>query len=311
MLRSRRRAASCRAVVSAAHSESYSCQPLERRVLLDASDPVLVLVEPVQDYRVDDVLPYLWTSTVEFPFDPHVNGQPGPDGVDRDGNGYPDDAYGWNFTANSPIWAVPNTADGHGTIVTAAALNVLNEAPQTLREHVKVMYVIGGGGISAGSSGPSQALQYILNRKSSGAANVVAVASAFAAGSNFTNRAGAELLSNAGIMLIGGQSNDPVNFDGFLGDPGHTFYGATPRFGVQAAALDNVIPVTTDFRELNQQGNPIITGHGINSFYGGIAGEDMQSFSGPAAAAMATVAARAYQNAHSGRTRPSSRSSAR
>jgi len=43
MQRSRRRAASCRAVVSAAHVCAYACEPLERRVLL-SNDPVIVYI---------------------------------------------------------------------------------------------------------------------------------------------------------------------------------------------------------------------------------------------------------------------------
>ena len=78
-------------------------------VLLDGNDPVIVLVEPVQDYRVDAITmspSHLWTSSVETNFDPHSNGL--PDGRDRDGDGYPDDPYGWNFITHSPVFAYPS-----------------------------------------------------------------------------------------------------------------------------------------------------------------------------------------------------------
>ena len=62
----RRRVALTCALEPCLHRKTaHACEPLEPRRLLDANDPVLVLVEPVQDYRVGDVAPYLWHSPVE------------------------------------------------------------------------------------------------------------------------------------------------------------------------------------------------------------------------------------------------------
>jgi hypothetical protein len=66
MIRFRRRAALYAAVVPAARK--YLCESLERRVML-AGDPVIVLVEPTQQYfditTIDDLEPYLWRSPEE------------------------------------------------------------------------------------------------------------------------------------------------------------------------------------------------------------------------------------------------------
>ena len=290
---SRRRAALQSAAGSVARSYLHFCETLERRVLLDANDPVLILVEPIQHYAdiltIDAVAPYLWHSPVETLFDPRLFQQNPPpwDGVDRDGNGYPDDAYGWNFSQNSPNFALGAGSDGHGTIVTYSALNVLNAAGSQA-SRVKIMYVIGGG-LTYGSNG----LNYILNQKAAGA-NIVAIGTLPAV----ADRAGAQALADAGIMLIGGQSNGDTDYDTFAGSTSNSFFSATPRSGVQGPALDNVIPVTTD----PSTGPFYGTAYGINSFYGGVAGYGQQSFAGPAAAAMAAVAVQAYQDAHSGQS---------
>jgi hypothetical protein len=77
----RRRAALCAAAGSA--TRKYLCESLEGRVLLHCgpvlvNDPVIVVVEPVQDFVVDQILPYLWRSPRETLFEPHVGGNPAP-----------------------------------------------------------------------------------------------------------------------------------------------------------------------------------------------------------------------------------------
>jgi hypothetical protein len=47
MKRFRRRAARFSAVESSSRRSAYFCEPLKRRVMLNASDPVLVLVEEI------------------------------------------------------------------------------------------------------------------------------------------------------------------------------------------------------------------------------------------------------------------------
>ena len=97
MNRSRQAATLFSASSPVARAVLCHCEPLEPRRPLDASDPVLVLVESISDDLVDAVIPYLWENPNETYFDPHVNGTPGPDNEDDDENGYPDDYYGWNF----------------------------------------------------------------------------------------------------------------------------------------------------------------------------------------------------------------------
>jgi Ca2+-binding RTX toxin-like protein len=307
MTSSRRRAALCAAVNSAARK--YLCEPLERRVLLDGH-PVLVIVQPVQEYfditTIDAVSPYLWRSAEEENWDPHDFDQTPPpwQGLeDEEGNGYAGDAYGWNFNSSTPNFILGDDTDAaeHGRFVTLGAVDILDDAKELLDEvKVRIMYVIGGGGITVNSSDvPSLALNYILKRKQLFDVNIVAVASALGDAHDNADRRGAQRLADAGIMLIGGETNDNTNFDPELGEPVDPFYSATPRFGVQQAPLDNILPITTDPRELDIFDDPILRGHGINSYYGGVATYREESFSGPAAAAMAAVAAQAYQEQHS------------
>jgi hypothetical protein len=140
-------------VDSAARTPTYSCEPLEQRVLLDASDAVLVLIEPVQElgdiHTLPSVEPYLWHNPLENAWDPYGwNNSPTPSWAnleDHDGNNLPGDYFGWNFVTNTPnfIFATEHNA-AHGKIVTDNVLNVLNSFNSPLATHVKIMYVFKG-----------------------------------------------------------------------------------------------------------------------------------------------------------------------
>src|SRR5437667_11509842 len=100
MKRFRRRAALTAAVGSVERSRTtYLCEPLEQRRLLDASDPVIVMTEGMGASQVDTVSDHFWHNPDEFSFDPHLSNWNNADG---NGNGLPDDGYGWNFYNNSP-----------------------------------------------------------------------------------------------------------------------------------------------------------------------------------------------------------------
>src|SRR5437870_3543452 len=111
------RVARTRVLKSFAQNSRYLCEPLEQRVLLDG-DPVIVLTEPVSLTVWNEVtsgtMPgYLWTNPLEKAWNLE-EGQWDWNTDDRDGNGYPDDAYGWNFFANNGAGS-PNFIDNaHG-----------------------------------------------------------------------------------------------------------------------------------------------------------------------------------------------------
>jgi hypothetical protein len=74
-------------------------------VLLDG-DPVIVLTEAFSltefpDVNSTTVRPWLWENVQERLWNLDQGDWNEEDG-DGNGNGYPDDAYGWNFSANSP-----------------------------------------------------------------------------------------------------------------------------------------------------------------------------------------------------------------
>jgi hypothetical protein len=170
---------------------------LERRLLLHADDPVLVLTETIKHTpefpTISDVEPFLWHSDppVEVLWDPYAwneNPPPWHELEDEDGNGYAGDAYGWNFTSNSPNFI--NDVWHHGRDVTLAAVNVFAPLPEELSEHVKIMYVIGDDVLQGGSDG----IDYILNKKLNQGVNIVAVCAVLA---SVADRAGAEALEEA------------------------------------------------------------------------------------------------------------------
>jgi hypothetical protein len=88
---------------------------LEQRVLLEASDALLVLVDPFHHFpdipTLDRVAPYLWHNPKEIAWDPYDwQNQPWNASTDPDGNGLVGDYIGWNFVTNSP-----NFIGGGGT----------------------------------------------------------------------------------------------------------------------------------------------------------------------------------------------------
>ncbi len=65
---------------------------------------VVAVIDTGVDYNHPDLVANMWTNSGEIP----------NDGVDNDGNGYIDDYYGWNATANN---GNPMDDNGHGTHV--------------------------------------------------------------------------------------------------------------------------------------------------------------------------------------------------
>jgi hypothetical protein len=264
------------------------CEPLERRVLLDSHDPIIVLTEAFSlttfsNVTSQTVQPRLWKNPGEFPWDLDLGNWNTTDG---DGNGLPDDAYGWNFrdgADGSPNIIRNGPAGGHGAAIMGKVLGALDAAGPH-GDRVRVMHVIGSG---------AQIAQYVIAEKTNGA-NVVAVSHSTPGG--FFLRADAEALRDAGILLFVGSSDAGSNADVEPVAPASTsFYHATPRFGIQQPAVHTIIPSTTD-PQLGQ------SDFGINSFYFAAPGAEAQSYSSPVAAAYAAIAVEAYQEAHGGTT---------
>jgi hypothetical protein len=257
---------------------------------LSGNDPVIVLTEGLVPEQIDLLAPYLWQNPQEYLWDLHDYANPTPpwNSVDADGNGKADDAYGWNFPASSPNIVIP--ADGHNQWITSEVYNDAllpgSSLPGNPASHVKIMFVIGAANLSSSSL----ALQYILDQKERGA-NIVAIGEGIINGDDL----GAHQLAEAGILVFRRISNSNINMDNFPLPPTDLFYRATPRKDVEAAALANVIPVTTD------PGAPG-TAHGVNSFYFAAPGTAAQSWASPVAAGIAGIAAAAYQQAHGGAT---------
>jgi len=71
-------------------------------------DVIVAVIDSGVDYKHPDLRDNIWVNTAE------QNGQPG---VDDDGNGHPDDIYGWDFADNDNDPFDPGDSSGHGTHV--------------------------------------------------------------------------------------------------------------------------------------------------------------------------------------------------
>src|SRR5688572_23576394 len=131
---------------------AHFCESLERRVLL-VGDPVVVLTEPFSlttfsNITSQTVQPRLWNNPQEFPWDLDLGNWNMTDG---DGNGYPDDAYGWNFRdgpGGSPNIIRNGPAGGHGAAIMGKVLHALDTAGSH-GDRVRIMHVIGSGAQTA------------------------------------------------------------------------------------------------------------------------------------------------------------------
>jgi hypothetical protein len=284
----RRGAAPVRAAGSVARPDAHLCEPLEPRRLLADDDPVIVLTEAFSltsfpNVTSQTVRPRLWSNPHEFPWNLALGNWNTTDG---DGNGFPDDAYGWNFrdgVAGSPNVVRNGSVGGHGAATVGKVLHVLAAAGEH-GDRVRIMHVIGSG---------AEITQYVMGEKAKGV-NVVAVSHSTPGG--FFQRADAEILRDRGILLFVGSSDAGSNADADPVAPtSPSFYHATPRFGIQQPAVHTIIPATTDPR-LGQ------SDFGINSFYFAAPGAEAQSYTAAIAAAYAGIAVEAYQEAHKGDT---------
>lgn len=135
------------------HALHHLCEPLEARRLL-AGEPVLVLVEQVLHNQTHNTIglvePWVLNTTaeVEWNLGQFAQNPPPWQGLtDADGNGYAGDAYGWNFTNNTPsfITGIEDDDSQHGRVVTESAVDVFDyaEAEAVIGQgDVKVMYVV-------------------------------------------------------------------------------------------------------------------------------------------------------------------------
>jgi hypothetical protein len=255
-------------------------------MLLDGNDPVIVLTEPFSlttfpNVTSQTVSPRLWKNPQEFHWDLDLGDWNTTDG---DGNGYADDAYGWNFRdgkGGTPNIVRNGPVGGHGAAIVGKVLEALNAAGSQ-GDRVRLMHVVGTG---------AQIAQYVVGEKDKGV-NVVAVSHSTPGG--FFRRADAQLLGDHGILLFVGSSDAGLNTDHDPVAPtSSSFYHATPRLGIQQPAVHTIIPSTTD-PQLGQ------SDYGINSFYFAAPGAEAQSYTSPIGAAYAAIAAQAHQAAHKG-----------
>lgn len=92
---------------------------------IDGSDVIVAVIDGAVDYDHTQIIPRLAKNSAE------ANGEAG---VDDDGNGYPDDIYGWDFENKGSPKPTPNPKpyDDHGTHVAGI---ILADAIQNGRMH--------------------------------------------------------------------------------------------------------------------------------------------------------------------------------
>jgi len=291
MKRLRSSTALYRALPLPSQPRAYASEPLESRTLLSV-DPVIVLTEMLSlntwttgpnPVTKATVAPWLWTSTQETAWDLDLGNYDTDDG---DGNTYPDDAYGWNFTdgTNGSPNFIKNDVGGvdqggaHCATIVSKLLPILHNTSLP-GSRVRIMFVIGTG---------AQIASYVSARKDDGV-NIIAVDGNY---DNFT-RADAVALGAEDILLFGPHDNVNFNDDPTAGNSGSSaFYHATPRGGTEMAPVQTVIPVTTDPADFKAN-------YGINSYFFAVEDVDAQSWANPIAALYTAMAVQAYQDGSS------------
>ncbi|HMX40418.1 MAG TPA: S8 family serine peptidase [Saprospiraceae bacterium] len=180
--------------------------------LSPAGDTIVVaVIDAGVDHLHPDLRRNLWHNWAEVP----------DDGIDNDGNGYIDDARGWNVLKNNDD--IGGLSAAHGTplcgIIGAGGHN--GTGTTGINWQVKIMFVATGGTIAELLEAYAYVLQARRRYNTSGGkegAFVVAINNSF--GTDFGQPAQAPLwcaqfdsLGAAGILSIAATANLPINVD--------------------------------------------------------------------------------------------------
>lgn len=174
-------------------------------------------------------------------------GETAGDGIDNDGNGFIDDAYGWDFANNDNSLYDGGNQDKHGTHVsgTIGALGGNGAGVAGVNWNVNIInakFLKQNGGTTANAI---KAVNYFTDLKTNRGLNIVATNNSWGGGGYSQALHDAIIRgANAGILFIAAAGNDSSNNDSIASYPSN--YDTTQGTSTQAAAsYDGVIAVAS------------------------------------------------------------------
>lgn len=204
---------------------------------------VVAVLDTGIDYRHPDLAPNIWRNPMETP----------GNGIDDDGNGYTDDVLGFDFAAdanggNDPD---PMDTDGHGThvagIIAARGNNAQGIAGISWHTRLLAVKTVRPDGYNY-SDDVLEALEYVLQLKRSGAADIVAVNCSFGGGGySAVEELTYREIAREGIVIAAAAGNGGEDDVGDDNDE-EPFYPASYDVnGIVAVAATNADDQLTDF----------------------------------------------------------------
>lgn len=271
-----------------------------------SSDVVVAVIDSGTDFSHPDLAPNRWTNPGE------IEG----DGIDNDGNGYVDDAYGFNTFANN---ADLTDIIGHGTAVascvSAAGDNGIGIAGVTWNTKIMTLRVDDPESQNYATSATLAAYDYVVKQKRRGV-NIAAVNLSYGGNRSFFNQieySAVRRVADAGMVVVSSAGNDGVNNDRVLQGP-QRVTGLGTRV-LTVAATDNQDRLTTfssfgaatvqlaapgeqilmaaskDALSTNDPANTLLSGPGLYASFDGT------SFASPIVAGVIALAKAAYPDA--------------
>lgn len=197
-----------------------------------SSNVVVAVIDEGINYEHEDLASNCWVNPLETP----------NDGIDNDNNGYADDVYGWDFSANDKS-TFDGASDDHATHVAGTIGGVANTVGVVgVNWNVKMIsckFLGASGGTTANAV---KAVDYVTALKKKGV-NIVATNNSWGGGGFSTALYDAISRANtAGVLFIAAAGNSGTNNDRTASFPGN-YSIANKVAGKTYPALSNMIVV--------------------------------------------------------------------